>query len=461
MNSIPLKSLRSGSIAPVNYCGKKGEMLIARGTLITWRHLDLLKERNALELFYEPASEEEVINHLLGSGTQIPDLSDLSDFLPAGEQLQLDKPYVPLDMKKVKPGKKGVEELSNSALARGLDEKFGKPGTSDQPTGEALKNSASEAPVFNRSEDFKAEVTDSYGSSLKEVELTLKLLLANKNARLEDVAFIVRKFVKIFITDKNILLNISNTRPETDEFIFHHSLNVCLLSINVAASYGYNEKQVTEIGIGALVHDIGMLLIPASIRNKPGKLTPDEHYEIQKHPVFGLHLLQNIKNMSDRIAYIAYQVHERENSTGYPKQRTGHLIHRFAKMVQVADIYEALTSRRPHRPPFIPCEGIMKIIQMAKAGLIADDAVKAFLEYVSLFPVGSLVQLSNNAIAKVVHANKSALHLPIVSVITDENGVLLGRDKIHPLDLKANAGILIRKGLPFDYLKDVDVMHGF
>lgn len=463
MNTINLKSIEPGSIAPVNFFSAKGELLIAKGTSITRRYLEMLESRNTEELYYSPGSEEEEVAYLIKHGIKNLILSELPAFETGrtSQETEPEKPFVPLDIQKVKPGKQGLEELSNSSLALGLDEKFGKQNTSDEPVGEALKNVANQMPVTERTEQYKTGVSDSYQASLKEVESILNLLVSNKNARLDDVAKIVRKFVRIFITDRNILLNISNIRPETDDYLFHHSLNVCLLSINVAASYGYSEQQIIEIGIGALVHDIGMLLIPESIRMKPGKLTADERYEIQKHPVIGLHLLQNIKGMSDRIAYIAYQVHERENAVGYPKQRASHLIHRFAKMVQVADIYEALTSRRPHRPACMPCEGVVKIVQMAKTGLIASDAVKAFLEYVSLFPVGSLVLLSDNRIAKVVHANKEALHLPMVSVLTDENGELLDKGKIHQLNLNKGSGILIRKGLPFNFLKNVGMMDGF
>jgi HD-GYP domain-containing protein (c-di-GMP phosphodiesterase class II) len=463
MNSVPLKSLRPGPVAPVDYLSAKGELLITKGTRITRQHLDLLRSRHTLELFYEPSSEEDVLAQISGRGIHELEIDDLPEFeLDADlEEIEPEKPFFPLDIEKIKPGKEGLEELANGFLARRLDEKFGKPVTSDKPSGDTFKNTVSQLAVSDRTEQYKTGVSASYQTALGEVTSILNLLLTNKDANVEDVAKIVKKFVTIFITDRNILLNISNIKSGTLDHLFHHSLNVCLLSINVAASYGYSEKQIVEIGIGALVHDIGMLLVPEAIRTKPGKLTTDEQYEVQKHPVLGLHLLQNIKGMPDRIAYIAYQVHERENAMGYPKQRTGHLIHRFAKMVQVADIYEALTSRRPHRPPFMPCEGIVKIIQMAKAGLIASDAVKAFLEYVSLFPVGSLVRLNNNAFAKVVHANKQALHLPVVSVLTDEKGGLLDKDKIFQIDLHSDKSVTIEKGLPFDYLKDVGVMVGF
>jgi hypothetical protein len=130
-------------------------------------------------------------------------------------------------------------------------------------------------------------------------------------------------------------------------------------------------------------------------------------------------------------------------------------------MVQVADIYEALTSRRPHRPACMPCEGILKLIQMSKAGLIDPDAVRALLEYVSLYPVGSLVLLSDHSIAKVVHADKAAPHKPVVSVLANEKGELFDTNEVFQLDLNKRTDILIARGLPFDHLKNVRVMHGF
>jgi len=417
MNSIPLSSLVSGLIAPADYLNEKGELLIAKGTRITRRHIEMLENRNTLELFCAPATEEEELAHLLNQEMKRIDLSDL---LESGT----------IDVRSASPGKMGFEELLHSPVARGLDDQLRGQVSSDRPSGTALKTLATQVLCSERNDHYKAGVSDSYFTSLRDVESLLTMLVTNKNASIEDVAQIVKRFVRIFITDRNILLNISNIKHQGEEFLFHHSLNVCLLGINIAASYGYSEDQIVEIGIGALLHDIGMLLVPQSIRTKPMKLTMDERYEIQKHPVFGLHLLENIKNIPDRIAYIAYQVHERENATGYPKQRKSQLIHRFAKMVQVADVFEALTSRRPHRAPYLPSESIVKIIQMSKAGLIATDAVRALLEYASLFPVGSLVELSNRRIAKVVAANKSNLHLPVVSVLTDEKGNVLEKDKV-------------------------------
>lgn len=276
-----------------------------------------------------------------------------------------------------------------------------------------------------------------------------------------DIRRIVNDFVKIFVTDKNILLNISGIKHSSEDYIYHHSLNVCLLAINIAASSGYNENQIAEIGMGALLHDIGMLLIPSHIRTKQGRLTTEEWFEVQKHPILGLHLLEKVSRLPDAIPYVAYQVHERENSTGYPKKRSSLLIHRFAKMAQIADIYEAMTSPRSYRTAYIPHEGVMRLIKMSKTGMIQGEFVKAFLEYASLYPVGSFIELSDHRIAKVIQANKNSLGKPLVSALTDSNGKPLDKSGISQIDLSKDTSVHISKALPSDYLKNVDIMSGF
>lgn len=466
MKTVPLSLLKPGSTASVDFYSEKGELLISRGAVISERYLELLSKRNLFELFVRPATEEEELGHLLSFSGNIKKLDDLD--LPGDghrkRALPSEQAAVPrfFGISDVLPGKTGLQQLSQSAIARKLDEDLHKAEVPDRPIGQPIKNKIIQIKVSERSDSYKSTVSLSYEKALDEISGLLKLLAGSKGAAdAKDVEFIVKQFVKIFVTDHNILLNISGIKPAEGDYLFHHSLNVCLLAINIAASSGYNERQVLEIGMGALVHDIGMLLIPESIRTKPSRLTKDEWFEVQKHPILGLHLLEKLKNMPDRIAFIAYQVHERENATGYPRQRNGLRIHRFAKMVQVADIYEALISPRPHRPPLLPVEAVDKLLQMAKKGMIPMETVMALLEYISLFPVGSFVVLGDRRIAKVISANKEKLHRPVVSVLFDEQGNRIEKRKIYQLDLSQNPGLKIVRNMPYNALTDVPIMEGF
>jgi HD-GYP domain-containing protein (c-di-GMP phosphodiesterase class II) len=213
--------------------------------------------------------------------------------------------------------------------------------------------------------------------------------------------------------------------------------------------------------MGALLHDVGMLLIPEEIRFKKGRLSKDEWYEVQKHAILGMHVLEKIPHLPESALYVAYQTHERENGKGYPKQRTGRFIHAFAKIVQVADVYESLCSPRDYRPPYLPYRAMELLIKMSVRNLLSIDFVKAFLAYASLFPIGSVVELSNHCIARVVQANELHQTKPLVSVIMDHQGALLSREKIYQMDLSRETSVQITRAIEPANLPKFDIMLGF
>ena len=463
MNIIQLTSLKPDAIASIDYYSRNGELLIPRGVLITRRLLETLEKRNNFDLFTSPVDIDESAPTTLPKShdetVEAPFVTESERlFLTLSEPVKKERPF---DIFHLEPGSKGLMQLSKSAIARILDARLQQHAISDRPVGLPLRNQASQLGVNDRSEHYKNEVSRLYTDALKESKNLLRMLARNNTADAKAIEYLVKQFIRIFVSDRNILLNISTFKPRNDDFIFHHSLNVCLLAINIAAAYGYGERQVLEIGMGAIVHDIGMLLIPHDVRMKPSRLTEEEWCEIRKHPILGLHLLQKLKNMPDRIPYITYQVHERENSTGYPRMHRSSLIHRFAKMVQVADIYEALTSIRPHRPPYLPHEAVQKIVQMSQKKLIPLDTVRSFVEYLSLFPVGSLIELSDHRIGKVIQSNEDAINRPVVSVLIDEQGATLSHKAIYQIDLARNPQLSILRTLPLESYESLDIMDGF
>jgi HD-GYP domain-containing protein (c-di-GMP phosphodiesterase class II) len=194
---------------------------------------------------------------------------------------------------------------------------------------------------------------------------------------------------------------------------------------------------------------------------KEGKLTRSERYEVQKHPVLGLHLLERIPNLPVSTPLIAYQSHERENTKGYPKKRGKLLISNYSKIVQIADIFIALISTRPYRKAYMPYKAMEILIKLTKEGVISGEYVKAFLTYASLFPVGSLVELNDRRIGKIINANGSSFAKPVLSILTDTDGRLLPKDKIFQIDLSHETDTHVVRALKLGYLKDVSLMDGF
>ncbi|MBD3322818.1 MAG: HD domain-containing protein [Chitinivibrionales bacterium] len=477
MKELHLSDLTAGDHAENALYSSRGELLIAENALITQNHLNALKRRNIELLYAKSPDDTDEIQVLLskkfenldpwddmdsGDAGQLDEGFNLDDE-PEGESGADDHPrgaIRPPVLKDIRPGKEGLEQLNNSTLSRSLDSEIDSGKVTDEPEGPRLREQATQISPADRTDDYKQDVSFSYSGALKEITAILTELAKGNIVDGGDLASIVERFVKIFVTDRNILLNISGIK-HTDDYLFNHCLNVCLLSINIAASAGYSEKQIIEIGIGALVHDIGMLLVPESIRFQPGKLSTDDWFEVQKHPVLGLHLLEKIRRLPESVRFIPYQVHERENSRGYPKQRHGRLINRYAKIVQLADVFEAMSSPRSYRKAMLPFVCMQALLRMVKEHVISPDFIKAFISYTSLYPVGSLVMLNDYRIAKVIHANESSYTKPVVNILTAPRNNAFDKKELCELNLKLEPQMRVIKALPVDYVKGAGTMDGF
>lgn len=437
MKKVELQEIEPGMVAKCDYYSHKQKLLIGKGTEITEKHIESLYRRNIFNLYVKPTDEEAILDVM---SKEIEELEELD----------------------IEISSKDYDKYLKSKAVEAIESKIGEDEAPPaDPTGIALKTEATQLKVSERSEEYLEDISTSYEKSVEKVRFTLNSLVQGNTNCAKHIKNVITHFTRIFLMDKNILLNISNINPGANEYIYYHSLNVCILSINIAASYGYNKDQVIEIGEGALLHDVGMLLIPQAIRHKDGRYDKKDWYEIQKHPILALHLLEKIDGLPETAMFTAYQVHERVNGSGYPKQRGGHLIHRYAKLVQIADIYEALSSPRPHRKAFLPYEAVDTLIKMTNAGMISSEFVKAFITYTSLYPIGSLVLLDNQCVAKVVDANHEASDKPVVSVLTDGNGSFLPKENIYQLDLNKYTDFKIVQALSLDSYKSISIMDGF
>ncbi|MFH1023125.1 MAG: HD-GYP domain-containing protein [Planctomycetota bacterium] len=234
----------------------------------------------------------------------------------------------------------------------------------------------------------------------------------------EAVGGIARQAIKALLGDRDLLLNLVYLKT-LDDYLIGHSVNVCLLAVNIATAMDYAPGQVLEVAFGALLQDVGMLRVPVEILLKPGRLSPSERREIEKHPFCGLDILQRFRGIPASTPWIAYHSHERMDGSGYNRQRVGPLIHRFARIVAVADVYEALISPRAYREARLPYHAMEEIIKMGHKRKLDPEVIRAFLCYISLYPIGSWVELSDGRIGRVVAANEEIYDRPVVNVIYD------------------------------------------
>lgn len=227
----------------------------------------------------------------------------------------------------------------------------------------------------------------------------------------------MQNFVNMVTLDFDLLPLIISMQHTKDEYLFDHSVNVSMVAMTIAAQLGMTQDQIMEVGLGGLLQDIGMLRIPGQIRLAPRKLTPREKKEIEKHPLYTLEMLEGIRGLPDIIKVIGYQVHERKDGSGYPNQIAGEKLHPYSMIVSIADKFSSMTRPRPYRPAAMPYEAARNILIGGSANKYDIQIVRAFLDAMSLFPIGSIVQLSDGLRAQVVRANPDYHTKPMVEVL--------------------------------------------
>lgn len=168
-----------------------------------------------------------------------------------------------------------------------------------------------------------------------------------------------------------------------DRYTYVHSVHVAILALMMAEHMGYKRKDLRDIVLGALLHDVGKEKIPLAILNRPGKLSASEFALVKEHPSLGEEILR-LKPLSLSTYLVICQHHERWNGQGYPDGLRETQIHPFAQIVAVADVFDALTADRPYRSG-IPGK-VAHDMLLAGAGTdFADEVIEAFQEIAALY----------------------------------------------------------------------------
>ncbi len=263
--------------------------------------------------------------------------------------------------------------------------------------------------------------------------------------RVNKAKKVVEKIIAELVKNQNIIGKLTDIRI-LDDYTFAHSVNVCVLAISTGIAMGYTKLRLRELGIGALLHDIGKMKISTDIIKKPSRLDDIEYNEIKKHPIFGYDLLKDHDDVSSSSAMIALQHHERFSGNGYPHGVKKDEIHPYAKIVAVADVYDALTADRVYKNAVYPYEAI-EVIIASGGGQFDPEVVRTFVENVSIYPVGSVVSLSTGETGVITQVNRSLPIRPTVRLITDADGREL--DGNVEIDLMKHTTVFINKVLNF------------
>lgn len=260
-----------------------------------------------------------------------------------------------------------------------------------------------------------------------------------QNIEFDNLKKTVDKIIEEIISNKNIMVTLMDIKS-IDGYTFAHSVNVCVLSLIIGIELGIKGERLRDLGIGSMLHDLGKLRIPKYILDKPTGLTTEEFEEIKKHTIYGYDILMGHDDICKTAAIIALNHHERNNGEGYPLGMKGCDIHEFARIVAVADVYDALTSDRVYRSKINPHEVLEYITSLAR-DQFDEKVVNSFIKYVALYPVGTGVTLNTRERGIVVKYNQKRPTRPVVRIVMDKDFKML--QTVREVDLSVENDLFI------------------
>jgi HD-GYP domain-containing protein (c-di-GMP phosphodiesterase class II) len=200
-----------------------------------------------------------------------------------------------------------------------------------------------------------------------------------------------------------------------------HTIDVTVFSLMVGLGMGYRKRLLLPLALFAFLHDVGMYKIPQEILGKKGGLSEQEVEVVQRHPVKSAEILSGLGDKFSWLANLALQVHERSDGSGYPKGLKENKIHEFASIVGLADMYSAMIKDRPYRDR-IEKHKAMKAAIASLKGKLPAKILRAFLNQISFFPVGSYIRLNDRSTGRVINTNPEFPLRPVVEILYDHSG---------------------------------------
>lgn len=314
-----------------------------------------------------------------------------------------------------------------------------KPAVSNNP----LEENPPAAPPQPLHKSASHVLDDSFVSEYKKVFAILQALFSNTRSTgtvdLQPLNEIDSRCLKALTDGLKAITNVHNISRE-GYYLIHHSINVAILAGLLGRWLKFTSSDLYDLILAGLLHDIGKTQIPTSLLNKPSKLTAREYAEVQKHTERGYKLLRATKLKGNApILFGILQHHERLDGSGYPFQVKSEKIHTFAKLLAIADIYDAMASNKVYARKKSPFDIFAELSKEMTHRLDTSYCV-LFIKNLCHAMNGNWVKLDNGANAKIVYIDESRISaLPIVQCETGEFIDLNKEKEIHILELQSTA----------------------
>ncbi|SEP75074.1 HD-GYP domain-containing protein [Nitrosomonas ureae] len=274
-----------------------------------------------------------------------------------------------------------------------------------------------------------------------------------KALEIEEAKSLVNEINQSMERNPNALLTLIRLK-NVNEYTYMHSVAVCVLMVALGRHLGLSEVQIKQAGTAGLLHDIGKMMIPNEVLNKPGKLTDEEFTIMKSHPVRGWEILKSCYQVHETALDVCLHHHERVDGKGYPEKLSGDALTLFARMGAVCDVYDAISSDRCYKAAWSPAESIRKMASW-KDGHFDESIFQAFVKTVGIYPSGTLLKLQSGRLGVVIEQSTKKLTTPIVKIFfsTRANAhipaeiidISKGMDSIESLEDPAKWGFDLNK----------------
>lgn len=260
-------------------------------------------------------------------------------------------------------------------------------------------------------------------AAASKVRKEAKKLIANvmndvrmgKQVETAQVENVVHDMVESVFRNHNALVSLSRIKRK-DQYTYVHSVNVCALMASFCKAMNMSKSTAKKVAIGALLHDIGKMMVNDDVLNKPGKLTDSEFGQMKMHASHSKSLLESTPGIPDEAVTVAGQHHERYDGAGYPFGLKGEEISIYGQMAAIVDVYDAITSDRCYHKGVEAAEALRKIYQWSDKHF-NKPLVEQYIRCVGLYPAGTLVRMASDHLAVVVEPGSASLLKPVVDYI--------------------------------------------
>jgi len=308
-----------------------------------------------------------------------------------------------------------------------------------EPTPEPNRKKPSQMQIAKVMKELQPNIERSNALRLMGIQLVKELLrnvAERKPIELQSIKDLVGEVINYFILQDKTLLSLFYEDYSPQDYLYHHLVNAMIMSVAVGLGLGYNKSQLAELGLAALLHDIGMVTVK-DIALQPRRLTEEEYNKIKEHPVYGATVLSGVKDFPKAIVNAIQEQHERINGGGYPKGLKEAEITEYARIIAAVDVYEAFTHTRAYRGKYPPHE-VIKDILSSGSSLFDNRILKVLIDKIGVYPVSSWVELNTNEIGRVITTNDEFPLRPVVNIFFDGGGNRLKEPRVVDLSKQYN-----------------------